>query len=111
LELSGGERRRVALARALVANPNLLVLDEAFSGLDGPVQTELVELLDELQRDSGLATIHISHDLRLLRKVSSNLAILDRGGMVECGGTATVLENPQSAMARKLLQAADWSAK
>lgn len=111
LELSGGERRRVAIARALGANPSLLLLDESFSGLDGCVQGELLQLLDQLRNELRVSVVQISHDLRLLRRASEQILILDRGRVVESGPTDGVLGAPRSEMTRKLLRASDWRAR
>jgi ATPase components of various ABC-type transport systems, contain duplicated ATPase len=105
-EVSGGQRQRVAIARALATRPDLVVLDEALSALDVSVRAEIVERLLEQQRQSGAAYLFIAHDLALVRAIADRMAVIDAGRIVEIGDTRTILEHPQSAAARALIEAA-----
>ncbi|MGH2890538.1 MAG: ATP-binding cassette domain-containing protein [Solirubrobacteraceae bacterium] len=100
-QLSGGERHRVALARALTVEPELLVCDEVTSALDVSVQAAIVELLYRLQRTRGLTLLLITHNLALVRSLANDVLILRDGQIVEHG--TTVLDDPQSDYARELL--------
>jgi peptide/nickel transport system ATP-binding protein len=105
LQLSGGERRRVAIARAILADSRLLVFDESFSGLDGPRQREMLQLLQALRRRRGLTLVTISHDLRLLRRIAERVLILENGRIVEDGPVDRVLAAPHSSAGQRLCAA------
>lgn len=102
-ELSGGQRQRVAIARSLVLDPKIVVLDEAVSALDVIVQEQIITLLLELQRDEALTYVYISHDLRLVRHISDYVAVLRRGEVVDAGPTGQVFEHPGAQYTRDLL--------
>jgi ABC-type glutathione transport system ATPase component len=103
---SGGEKQRLAIARALVLEPKLIILDESLAGLDPELQGQLVALLRELQRQLGLTYILISHDLGLAADVASEIAVMDRGRLVEHGASSEVLGSPRHPLTRELLAAA-----
>ncbi|HEY8476860.1 MAG TPA: ABC transporter ATP-binding protein [Chloroflexota bacterium] len=101
--LSGGQRQRVSVARALAPNPRVLIADEPTSAIDQSAQAQLLNLLRHLQRDRGLAIIFISHDLGIVRYLTSRVYVMQRGEVVETGATAAVFENPQHPYTRLLI--------
>ena len=103
-ELSGGQLQRIALARALVAAPKVLVADEPTAMLDASEQARLLVVLRERQVEMGLGLVLISHDLAAVRKVTDRIVVLDAGRVVEEGPSATVSTIPQSATARLLVE-------
>ena len=108
---SGGQRQRIALARALVVRPSLLVLDEPTSALDMSVQTQIINLLRQLQKSLKLSYVFVSHDLKAVRALAHYLIVMRQGKVVEQGTAEEVFSNPKSSYARHLMAAAfDMSA-
>jgi peptide/nickel transport system ATP-binding protein len=105
-ELSGGELQRVAMARALAAQPELVICDEITSALDVSVQAAVLELLSELRAELGLAVLFISHDLGVVASVADRILVLDRGRVCEHGRVNEVLADPRQEYTRRLLAAA-----
>ncbi|HDZ57511.1 MAG TPA: ABC transporter ATP-binding protein [Pseudomonas xinjiangensis] len=105
-EFSGGQRQRVAIARALVLKPSLILLDEPTSALDRTVQSQVVELLRELQRKHNLSYLFISHDLAVVRALSHQLMVIRQGEIVEQGPARQIFASPQHDYTSQLLEAA-----
>ncbi|MDR2797041.1 MAG: dipeptide ABC transporter ATP-binding protein [Treponema sp.] len=105
-EFSGGQRQRICIARSLVLEPSILVLDEPTSSLDRTIQFQVVTLLKELQERRGLSYIFISHDLRILRSLCHEMLIMKQGKIVEAGPTGAIMGNPQEAYTQELLRTA-----
>ncbi len=105
-EFSGGERQRIAIARAVLCRPKLVILDEAVSSLDVLVQDQILKLLDALQAQFGLTYFFISHNLRVVRKISDKIAVMYKGRIVESGPVHELMDNPQHPYTKELLTAA-----
>ncbi|MGB8759799.1 MAG: ABC transporter ATP-binding protein, partial [Candidatus Sulfotelmatobacter sp.] len=104
-EFSGGQRQRIGIARALALRPKFIVADEPISALDVSVGAQIVNLLAQLQRDFGLTYLFISHSMPVVRYLSTRIAVMYRGKIVEVGGTAQITERPQHPYTRSLLEA------
>ena len=104
-EFSGGQRQRIAIARALALRPRLIVCDEPVSALDLTTQARVLDLFLEIQRDTGLSYLFISHDLDVVRHISHDVAVLYRGDIVERGTAEQVTTDPQDPYTQRLLLA------
>jgi peptide/nickel transport system ATP-binding protein len=104
-EFSGGQRQRIAIARALAVEPEVLILDEPTSALDVSVQAQILDLLTDLQKETGMAYLFITHNFGVVEYLADRVAVMDAGRVVEFGEATQVLQAPKSAVTRELLDA------
>ncbi|WP_139854287.1 ABC transporter ATP-binding protein [Aequorivita sinensis] len=104
-ELSGGQRQRVGIARTVIVEPKLVICDESVSALDISVQAQVLNLLNELKNDYGFTYIFISHDLAVVKYMSDQLLVMNKGKIEELGDADEIYENPQTEYSKKLIQA------
>ena len=104
-EFSGGQRQRIAIARALAVEPKILILDEPTSALDVSVQAQILDLLQDLQRETGMAYLFITHNFGVVEYFADRVAVMDSGYIVELGSAAQVLQSPEHAVTKELLAA------
>ena len=102
-ELSGGQRQRVMIAMALAQNPDVLIADEPTTALDVSLQHEILELLNRLKQQHGMAMLLISHDLNLVRRYSNNIIVMQQGQVVEAGASNAIFTNPKSTYTQSLI--------
>src|SRR5262249_26857462 len=104
-EFSGGQLQRIAIARALAVEPDLIVCDEPVAALDVSIRAQVINLLNDLQQERGVAYIFISHDLSLVRLIADRIAVMRRGRVVEEAPPEELYTNPQDPYTKSLLEA------
>lgn len=104
-EFSGGQRQRIGIARALILNPSFVLCDEAVSALDVSIQSQIINLLMQLQKDMGLTYLFISHDLSVIRHISDRVAVMYLGKIVETGSVNDIFNHPVHPYTKALLSA------
>ena len=105
-EFSGGQRQRIAIARALTLSPELIILDEPTSALDMTVQSQIVNLLLDLQMKHKLSYIFISHDLKIVKSISDKILVMKDGKVIESGSKENIFKRPKSQYTKNLLNSA-----
>lgn len=109
-QLSGGQKQRVAIARALACEPEVILCDEATSALDPSSTNTILKLLRDINRETGVTLVVITHSMDVVEKICDNVAVLERGRVVEQGSVAKVFAEPQAEATRVLLGKVDWDA-
>ena len=104
-QFSGGQRQRVGIARALIMNPELIIADECISALDVSIQAQVVNLMKDIQQETGTAYLFIAHDLSMVKYISDRIGVLHLGHLLETGTTEEIFENPMHPYTRSLLSA------
>ena len=104
-QFSGGQRQRVGIARALIMKPKLIIADECISALDVSIQAQVVNLMKDIQKETGMAYLFIAHDLSMVKYISDRIGILHLGHLLETGTTEEIFENPIHPYTRSLLSA------
>lgn len=104
-QFSGGQRQRIGIARALVMNPSLIIADEAISALDVSIQAQIVNLMKDIQVETGIAYLFIAHDLSMVKYISDRIGVMHLGHLVETGTRDEIFENPIHPYTRSLLSA------
>ena len=104
-QFSGGQRQRVGIARALIMNPDLIIADECISALDVSIQAQVVNLMKDIQDETGAAYLFIAHDLSMVKYISDRIGVLHLGRMLETGTTDEIFSNPLHPYTRSLLSA------
>ncbi|MBR2922577.1 MAG: ABC transporter ATP-binding protein [Alphaproteobacteria bacterium] len=110
-EFSGGQRQRIAIARALVVEPEILILDEPTSALDVTIAAQIISLLQKIQDIRGLSYLFISHDIKAVRALADDIAVMKDGKIVELNYASKVLHNPINSYTKKLIQSANMGRK
>jgi microcin C transport system ATP-binding protein len=105
-EFSGGQRQRIAIARAIALKPKFLMLDEPTSALDMTIQAQIIDLLKDLQKRYGITYLFVSHDLRVIKAMADEVAVMQNGKIVEAGAAANLFHNPQHPYTKSLFAAA-----
>ena len=104
-QFSGGQRQRVGIARALIMNPKLIIADECISALDVSIQAQVVNLMKDIQQETGTAYLFIAHDLSMVKYISDRIGVLHLGHLLETGTTDEIFENPIHPYTKSLLSA------
>lgn len=104
-QFSGGQRQRVGIARALIMNPRLIIADECISALDVSIQAQVVNLMKDIQEETGTAYLFIAHDLSMVKYISDRIGVLHLGHLLETGTTEEIFQNPVHPYTRSLLSA------